>query len=93
MCLFLEIPLPLFTIPAVENALAAGADASPPFNMLKSSIFVAVVVCTAALCILFFEGLKETRRALDAAKEREKAENELMEIALDMRLRVGDVAK
>jgi len=43
-------------------------------------IFVAAVVCTAALWIFFFQGLKGARQALDAAKEREKMEDRLMDM-------------
>ncbi|KAF8518726.1 MFS general substrate transporter [Gautieria morchelliformis] len=54
----------------VEDALTAGADASPPFNMRNASIFVAAFTCAAAfLLVLGFRGLAESRRSLDAARE------------------------
>jgi hypothetical protein len=58
---------------AVEDALTAGAEASPPFNLRNSSIFVAVFVGTAAAFVAVgFRGLTDSRRSLDAAKEKEE---------------------
>jgi len=60
----------------VEGALAAGPNASPPLNMRRASIFTAVFACAAsALVILFFRGLPDSRRSMDAAREREEKEN------------------
>ena len=43
--------------------------------MQKSSIFGAVFGCTAAaVFIIFYRGLMDSRRALDAAKENEEKE-------------------
>lgn len=53
--------------------MTAGAEASPPFNLRKSSIFVAVFVGIAATCVAVgFRGFTDSRRSLDAAKEREE---------------------
>lgn len=62
---------------AVEDALKAGANGSPPHNLRKSSTFVAIVVCVAAaLFIVLFRGLADSRRSLDAANEREQVAKE-----------------
>ncbi|KAF8520370.1 MFS general substrate transporter [Hysterangium stoloniferum] len=57
----------------VEDALTASADASPPLNMRRGSIFVAVVSCTAAVAISGFQGLSDSRRSLDEMRQREEA--------------------
>ena len=52
---------------AVEGALRAGPDASPPLNMRRAVIFQASVVCAAVVFIYAIEG-KQTRRAQDEAR-------------------------
>ncbi|KAF8588684.1 MFS general substrate transporter [Ramaria rubella] len=56
----------------VEGALIASVNASPPLNLRKASIFVAVIVCTAgAIVLLCFRGLTDSRHSLDKARQRE----------------------
>lgn len=68
----------------VEGALADNSPkASPPANLHKATIFAGVMACSAGLFgLVGLKGPTESRRELDAQRERELKNNSKAEIPL-----------
>jgi FLVCR family MFS transporter 7 len=63
---------------AVEDALRAGLNATPPLNMKKALIFQGAVILGVCLTVFGIRG-EQTRRKRDAAAARNEGEMQLGE--------------